>query len=1052
MAFGFGFNKQKVLSAAEKFVQQGKLQNAITEYEKVAKADPKDLTVINTVGDLYSRLGNTEKAVECFKSVGDAYASQGFTVKAIAMYKKLSKLQSSLECVLRLAELYTQQGLFNDARAQYLQVAEEFLRQGQLEQAVRIFQKTLEMDPENVAMRTKLAEVYVRLGKKDEAWQIFAAAAETLRTKGQLAPAEEILQRMLTLDPGNSYALLLRGRNAFEAGDVAGAVKYLEKVADLDSHADGLRTLLQAYLQTGKLPQAGTLADKLISVHNDVNAILSYSDGLTAAGQFEDALRVYQQHADRLLATSTAKILEGLHSMIGHVRENTSALETLLELLNKAGDNTHLTEVYELLANGYVQSGELEKARDYYLKLTQLEPENQLHARNYQQVIGKLGTPSSSRLITPEEGAVLVDELEATAPFIDQRYGDDVALAVRAALTDAELFISYNMPAKALGPLLSALPQAPHDLRINQRLAALHTRAGRFTEAAVCCRTLESVYHDAGHPEEATRYGELAAKYEERAATGLTQASPEIAMPAPVMPLEAAIPEVPVEAEAADIEAPDIEAVDIPDLPETSAEAPVAAASTPVTPAAPVPAAAPPAAPGLFFHARVTPPPATQAEPPAEFEIQAAPASEKEIDLSAEWEGSLSEEPATASTSGEQPVEGVSADEEQAPASAEAVAEIVEEIRFYLANGMAEEARAAFIKLEQARADDSTLAAIRDEIAAATAEAPEPEVETIEDIPVESVEAAAEPEGAAVAASEPKPGALDEFVSDLESSLGEGFLPETTAHEVAPLPEPEAIEHAQAATEPAPVGKLNEFVSDLEASLGDSFLPEAPVVQVEPQIKPEPTAQPTPAQPFAAPAARAAAAGAQSASAPDAASAAPMFTYQPTPIRPLGAQPPSAALPKLDSGAGVDLAGMFGELKQELEEDSAATDEDPETHYNLGVAFREMGLLDEAIGELQKVCQAVERGHPFPHIMQTYTWLSQCFLDKGVPEAAVRWYEKALQLPSLDQDTRTALHYELASSYETAGNKPAALNHFMEVYGSNIDYRDVAERIRTLKS
>ena len=50
MAFGFGFNKQKALSAAEKFVQQGKLQNAIAEYEKVLKADPKDLTVANTVG------------------------------------------------------------------------------------------------------------------------------------------------------------------------------------------------------------------------------------------------------------------------------------------------------------------------------------------------------------------------------------------------------------------------------------------------------------------------------------------------------------------------------------------------------------------------------------------------------------------------------------------------------------------------------------------------------------------------------------------------------------------------------------------------------------------------------------------------------------------------------------------------------------------------------------------------------------------------------------------------------------------------------------------
>ena len=518
MAFGFGFNKQKVLNSAEKFVQQGKLQNAITEYEKILKADPKDLTVQNTVGDLYSRLGESERALECFKSVGDAYAAQGFTVKAIAMYKKLGKLKSSLDSVLRLAELYTQQGLFNDARAQYKQVAEEFLRTGDMEQAARIFQKILEMDPDNVAMRTKLAEVYIRLGKKTEAWQIFTAAVESLRTRGATSAAEEVVQRMLTLEPGNSQALLLRGRMAFDAGDIAGAIQYLEKVADLDTHADGLRTLQQAYVQAGRLPEARTLADKLLSVHNDIGAIVGLADRLIASGHFEAALQVYQTYADRLLAANQPKVVETLHTLIGHVRGNAAALETLLALLHKAGESTHLTEVYELLAHACVQSGELEKARDYYLKLTQLEPQNQLHARNYQQVVERLGgSPASPSLITVEEGATLVDELEATAPFIDQRYPDDIALAVRAALTDAELFTSYNMPAKAMGPLLAALPKAPRDLRLNQRLAALHTRAGRFAEAAVCCRNLEALYHDAGHPDEATRYGELAGKYEARA-------------------------------------------------------------------------------------------------------------------------------------------------------------------------------------------------------------------------------------------------------------------------------------------------------------------------------------------------------------------------------------------------------------------------------------------------------------------------------------------------------------------------------------------------------
>ncbi len=1012
MAFGFGFNKQKVLSAAEKFVQQGKLQNAIVEYEKVLKTDSKDLTVANTVGDLYARLGQNDKAVGCFKNVGDAYATQGFTVKAIAMYKKLTKIKPTLEGVLRLAELYTQQGLFNDARAQYLQVAEEFLRTGEMEQAVRIFRKTLEMDPENVPMRMRLAEVYIRLGKKTEAWQIFAAAADSLRARGQLGPAEEILQRMLTLDPGNSYALLLRGRNAFESGDVAGAIKNLEKVADLDTHPDGLRALLQAYLQSGRLPEAGTLAVKLLTVHNDTGAITGYADALAAAGRFEEILQVYNQYADRLLATDSAKVLESLHSIIGHVRESAPALETLLELFRKAGDNSHITEVYELLAHACVHSGELEKARDYYLKLTQLEPENQLHTRNYQQVIARLGGSSSgSRLITAEEGAVLVDELEATAPFIDQRYPDDIALAVRAALTDAELFVSYNMPAKAMGPLLSALPKAPRDLRLNQRLAALHTRASRFAEAAVCCHNLQQIYHDAGHPDEATRYGELAGQYEERVSGSSVESKEAIAAQAE----STAAPAGPVSASAAG-----------------------AAAS---------------AVSGLFWHHPDVSSAVPPAQEPAEFEVQSAPpAAENEIDISDEWEGDLSGQ-ATAALAPEKEKEAVEVitDAEAAHTHAAAIDEAIEEIRFYVAQSMVEQARTVLAKLERLKPGAAKLAAVRKEIEAAAAHAApeaieEISVEEINDVPAEKVETPS--------AAQPKAGVLDEFVADLESSLGENFVPQTTTHVVSP-PEPAMAEYAKAAAKPEHAAALGEFGADLETSLGDSFLPQAPLPPTP--AEPEPVsaeagigiaASALPAHSATVPAVMAAAAPAP---ALEPAAASPSFTYQPTPIRPL-APATAAAAQKLDSGAGVDLADMFGDLKQELEGGSATAEEDPETHYNLGVAFREMGLLDEAIGELQKVCQAVDHGHSFPQLMQTYTWLAQCFLDKGVPEAAIRWYEQALKLSNIDGDTRTALHYELASAYAAAGNKTAALNHFMDVYGSNIDYRDVAERIKALKS
>ena len=985
MAFGFGFNKQKVLSAAEKFVQQGKLQNAIAEYDKVLKHDARDLTVNNTIGDLYARLGDTAKAIECFKAVGDAYAAQGFTVKGIAMYKKITKLHPSVDGSLKLAELYTQQGLFNDARAQYLQVAEDFMKNGDHEQAVRLFQKVLEMDPENVPMRVKLAEVYVRLGKKKEAWEIFSAAAEALRARGSLAAAEDILKRMLVLDPGNGYVLLLRAKAALESGDPKNAIAYLEKAADLDSHPEGLRDLLKAYLQIGNLTKAAPIAEKLLTVHNDSEALFLLAEGSARLGQYQEALDVYSRNADRLLATDSAKLLASLHAMITHVRDDSRALDMLMQLLNKAGESTHINEVTELLAHSSVKDGNLARARDLYQTLATAEPQNDLHLQNYQQVVGRMDGAPPADGITAEEGAVIVEEMEATAPVIDQFYPDHIAIAVRSAVTDADLFLSYNLPDKAVVPLLGALPQAPRDARLNQRLAALHTRFHRFTEAAVCCRTLESVYHDAGYPDEAVRYGELAARYEQSAeAAPSTAASPVAARPA--------------------------------------ARAAAAASDHDVSAAA---------HPEFAIQELAVHPPSGAHDGSSDF------ASNLSSDLSSEWEHSLSVD------------EHAPAAELAATANADAssnpeIAETVDEIRFYLEHFMTDQARTGIEKLESLTSD----ARILDPLRAAIKSGGQPLAEP-------------GPEIAEINADEPADFAVEMETQDGSEIAASPDLMAGYNHEV----------HSEGSAEPAhaEASELSAIVADLEASLGDSFpqaqpaaaqphdahpLPGWPVAPAPkraaaraaartPEPEPEPVASTEveiPAAPAAMPAVASAAAAAATVS-------APAMSYSPAPVRPLGAG--AQAMHPSDS---VDLSEMFGELKHELEEEVVAGDDDPETHYNLGVAFREMGLLDEAIAELQKVCTAIDRGKPFAQPVQTYTWLAQCFLDKGVPEAAIRWYEKALHIPGLDNEARVAINYELGSACETAQDKPAALRHFTDVYGANIDYRDVAERIQALKS
>jgi len=1016
MAFVFGFNKQKVLSAAEKFVQQGKLQNAIAEYEKIRKHDEKDLTVANTIGDLYARLGDTGKAIDCFKSVGDAYAAQGFTVKGIAMYKKITKLQPSMDGSLKLAELYTQQGLFNDARAQYLQVAEDFMKSGDLEQAVRLFQKVLEMDPENVPMRVKLAEVYVRLGKKKEAWEIFSAAAESLRARGSLAAAEDILQRMLVLDPGNSYVLLMRGRAALDSDDPKAAIQYLERAADIDSHPEGLRDLLKAYVESGDLSKCAPLAEKLLTVHNDPEGLFLLAEGAARLGYYNKSLEIYSAHAERLLATDSTKLLGNLHSLIAQVQDDAGALERLSELLKKSGESTHANEVTELLAHASVKSGNLERARDLYQELAGSEPQNTLHAQNYQQITERLQGITAPAIpgITAEEGALIVEELEATAPVIDQAYPDQVAISVRAAVTDADLFLSYNLPEKALVPLLGALPQAPRDVRLNQRLAALHTRFQHFAEAAVCCRTLETAFHDAGYPDEAVRYGELAARYEQNTGAAV----------------------------AGDV-APAATAKSLPLVEQTH-------------------------------------PSEAMAQPEFTIEKMADVSPDAKDDVSSEWEHTLTVDDGTSQEAA--PV--------HTPVDAEKdveITETTEEIRFYLEHFMVDQARTAFERLESLTQDAAVLDPLRVAI--------ESGVQTSEE-PAEEI--------AEINADDPPTFEIDcktPYVEEVQKEPGlllghahgnhEGTAPEVAGEqlEVAHTQDtrsevtPSVTQHTIAAYAGASPGEPNELtalVADLESSLGNSFPaastdePASTEAQ-ENNSEEEPSwAKPStagiPGWPGASPAqqvpmpspvfdahavAHADAAtmseampGSASFAAGAAGAAVPaIMSYSTAPVRPLGGDAQAS-----HPAGGVDLSEIFGELKTELEDGAASTDEDPETHYNLGVAFREMGLLDEAIAELQKVCSAIDHGHPFSQTIQTYTWLAQCFLDKGVPQAAIDWYEKALNIPGLDNQARVAINYELGSACETAQDRPGALRHFTYVYGANIDYRDVAERIQALKS
>src|SRR5262249_26449348 len=445
-----------------------------------------------------------------------------------------------------------------------------------------------------------------------------------------------------------------------------------------------------------------------------------------------------------------------------------------------------------------------------------------------EQVLARLGgKTSSTNLITAEEGAVLVDELEATAPFIDQRYPDDVALAVRAALTDAELFISYNMPAKALGPLMAALPKAPKDLRLNQRLAALHTRASRFAEAAVCCRTLQQLYHDAGNSDDATRYGELADKYEVR--SGATSAAESGAVREQVMPAKSS---------------------DVPAF--KAAEAP-------------------------FFHA-----PETLPEVGHSVQAETQDSGQEEVDISDEWESDFAVEAAQDENPRTVAASTVPSPSQQAQKSQQ-IMEAVEEIRFYLSQGMVDQARSVFRRLEQLNPGDAQLSVLRSEMEGASSHAA-PEV-TVE----KSAFAVPSKRQAT-----PNKDELKELVGRLDPSQGDGFVTDSPVHN-EPVPEVAVV----AGKPPDPQEKHGEVGSHMGRTLptdAPGTQHEIPPVRV-PQPKPiTPPAAPTwPAVPAVAASAQGSGAAVAPAPIPEAPKASPSFTYGPSKPRPMANPPQTAA-------------------------------------------------------------------------------------------------------------------------------------------------------------
>lgn len=872
------FNKQKSLDAAQKFLNQGKIPQAIAEYQTILRYEPKDQVTLMTVGDLFVRAGDTQQALGFYEQLAQLFVGDGFISKAIAIYKKIAKLAPDEPRPLeKLAEMYVQQGVMSEARSVYLQLAESHLKSKRQQQAVDTLRKLLDLEPDNIRIQLRLADLYQAIGQKEEAALAYLNSAHRMLDKGDFIEAKKMADRALLASPKNPRVITMKARACAALGENDDALRLLEDLPESAASADATRLRCDLYVRTGKSAKAVEVARKAFERNREnYSPVFEVAQTLVEGGEAESGLQLVSEIREAMMAADDFDRLNRVLSMASErLHGRIEPLEWLVESYRRASDNVRLSDAIDQLAEACVAAGQLERGHELFEELLKLEPDDENNRRRLNQVKQRLGLPVEAEEVTvapvpvevpPETPPPFTEELQLVpetaevtpAPAMDE----DLERFITQAMNDVDLYSSYGLTPKAIDVLEALLQRAPRHLGALEKLMDLHIGAGNDRRTAELAATLEQVYREQNDLSQAERFAEMRRRYQ-RVAGLKPEELPAATAPAPA---EFTIPTVAAE------EVPAVEVA--PEVP---------------------------------------------AEPAGEAEVH-------EVDLSAEWAAmSVPAGPVGAPPPVEvQPVE-------EAPAAVEA----------------------------------------------APIEIPLPPA--VEEAPVELGVTEAAPEAPAVTE-----------------------IP--AAPEPAPPPEVPAEEHVEYELAPAAPaapaeGKeamsTSDFFADLAAEVGDM------------DIGPATTEAPRAAAPAAeAPAARAAAPG--------------------------------------------GLSEVFDEFRAELGEMGEEA-EDPETHYNLGIAYREMGLLEEAIGEFQKVAKVVQKGVQFRYAMQCCTLLGLSFMDKGQPGIAAMWYKKALETPGLDQETILALKYDLGVAQDLAGEHKAALDSFNQVYAMNIDYRDVGERIAALQ-
>ncbi|HEX5473298.1 MAG TPA: tetratricopeptide repeat protein [Vicinamibacterales bacterium] len=404
------FDREDTLKKAEKLLRQGRLEAAIAEYARVVDDQPRDWTTTNTLGDLYARAGQADKAAGFYGRIAEHLMNEGFYPKSAAIYKKILKIKPDDEgALLNLAELSARQGLLADAKTHFGAVAERRRARGDRAGLHEIVVRLGSLDLSDIDARLAAARVLAEDGDGIAAAIRYRELHADLIEKGRQDEAIAALREAVRLNPDDKDGRGELARAAVAAGDYDAARQYLDRETAAGDPAL-LLALINVELRSGALEQARDLLPQLLALdaglrHNVVE--LAWTLAETSA---DAAFVCIDTAVDASIAAGDHGNAAGiLQELVTRLPNHVPALLKLVEVCVDGGLEAAMYEAQAQLADAYLGVGQAAEARVIAEDLVAREPWERAHIDRFRRALVMLKVSDPDTLIA--------ERLSGQAPF-----------------------------------------------------------------------------------------------------------------------------------------------------------------------------------------------------------------------------------------------------------------------------------------------------------------------------------------------------------------------------------------------------------------------------------------------------------------------------------------------------------------------------------------------------------------------------------------------------------------------------------------------------------